>query len=350
MKQVNLAQTPNYGHEAKWKKAKRKINSIIVETIENTPFQFRLYRSYWHYKLTANKKTVNVSTEIRKTHYLTEKPNYGAGIGHQLANWNTGLFFAGYFNIQFAHSPFSTRKWDYFLGLGQGEVNAADLEKNRLFKIVRLPRFDSTNAAQVLLVKNIVASYNRSNILFRMESDQAYEKQWETYKILSQKFFSAEARQKDKIIFAPDSLNIAIHIRRRMKIESVETWKSRGLENKYYSNALSQLLATIKTTKKIDIYLFSQGPVEDFPEFSQFENMHYKMDMGPVESVLHMIYADVLISSKSSFSYKPALISKGIKICPVTFWHQYPPTPDFIMADNDGNFDNSQLAALTITR
>ena len=348
MKQTTLAQSPNYGSRTKWEKAKLKINSIIVRKVANTPFQFSIYRSYWHYKFTGKNNAAGIDNEIRKTHYLSEKPNLGAGIGHQLANWNAGLYYAGQFDVQFAHFPFSTQKWDSFLGFGEGEVKAPDLESNGQFKIVKLPGFDSTKNDHVLLVKNIVASYKQKNILFYLEADQYYEKQWETYKILSGKFFNAEARKNDKLGFAEGSLNIAIHIRRRMKVETLETWKSRGLENEYYVNVLRKVLATIKTDKKIDIYLFSQGPVEDFTEFSEFENMHYKMEMGPVESVLHMINAAILISSKSSFSYKPALISKGIKIVPETFWHGYPATSDFILADNDGNFDTKQLAALKI--
>jgi hypothetical protein len=51
---------------------------------------------------------------------------------------------------------------------------------------------------------------------------------------------------------------------------------------------------------------------------------------------LHMIYADLFITSKSSFSYKSALISNGIKVCPKEFWHGYPKAKDWILSENDG--------------
>jgi len=340
--QTNLVASPNYGKESKWKKARRKINSIIVGKIENTPLKFRWYRSYWHYKLSGSKPPADLAA-IKQTHYLSEKPNYGAGIGHQLANWNAGLYFAGYFNLKFAHYPFSTQKWENFLGFGEGETLATELEENSQYKIVKLPRFDSTNAEEIALVNNIVSSYKQKNILFYLESDQGYMRQFDTYQILSRKFFKAAARKNETTKFSKDSFNIAIHIRRRMKIETLPVWQERGLENTYFSNVLRQVLSLQKTGKKADIYLFSQGTEEEFPEFREFANMHYCMEMGPVESVLHMTEADLLISSKSSFSYKPALMSKGIKICPATFWHQYPNTPDFIQAGNDGNFDHQQL-------
>jgi len=340
---VNLVASPNYGKASKWEKAKRRINYTIVNKIAGTFLQFRWYKCYWHYKFSGSKNNAPASSEIRSTHFLCEKPNYGAGIGHQLANWNAGLYFADLFNLQFAHYPFSTEKWETFLGFGEGEVKAKDLERDRKFKIVHLPRFNSMNEKEVELIRNIIASYKRKNILFYLEADQGYKRQCDTADILSEKFFKATARKKDKLVFSKESFNIAVHIRRRMKIETEEVWKSRGLENSFFSNALKNVLDTIVTDKKIEVYLFSQGTVEEFPEFKQFENMHYCMDMGPVESVLHMINADLLISSKSSFSYKPALISKGIKICPETFWHAYPTTADFIMADNSGAFDKEKL-------
>jgi hypothetical protein len=48
--------------------------------------------------------------------------------------------------------------------------------------------------------------------------------------------------------------------------------------------------------------------------------------------------ADLLITSKSSFSYKPALLSKGLKVCPKDFWHGYPDTSDWILVDEKGSF------------
>jgi hypothetical protein len=333
---------PNYGKESKWTKMKRRLNSIIVGKIEKTPLKFRWYKSYWHLKLSGNKTVVKVA-DIKQVQYLSQKPNYGAGIGHQLANWNAGLYFADLFNLKFAHYSFSTAKWENFLGFGEGEANAAELEKNKAYKKVRLPRFDSTDKNEIALIRDIINSYEQKNILFKLEADQGYMRQFDTFKILSNKFFNARARSNDKLIFSKDSFNIAIHIRRRMKIETTEVWKERGLDNVFFSNVLTQVLQIIKPGKKINIDLFSQGTQDEFPEFASFDNMHYCMDMGPVDSVLHMIEADLLISSKSSFSYKPALISKGIKICPATFWHGYPDRPDFITADNNGNFDHQKL-------
>ena len=79
--------------------------------------------------------------------------------------------------------------------------------------------------------------------------------------------------------------------------------------------------------------------VEDYPEFNRYDNLEWCLDMGAQDSFLHFVYADVLITSKSSFSYKPALLNKGIKVCPKNFWHGYPNTEDWIMCNNEGKVE-----------
>ena len=340
--EYNFAPPPIYQQEGKWVRFKRKLNSVFVNLIAGTPLQYRLYLSYWHYKLNNDNKTKD---DVKKTHFIYLKPNYGAGIGHQLANWNAGLYFSGYYKLRFAHFPFSNDKWENFLGFGELEVLVSALNKKN-FKTVNLPKFDSENQHEIDLIGKIIDSYTRSNVLFSLAMDQGYMRQFETTPILSEKFFAAPARRQNKLLFKPDSYTIAIHIRRRMSIETEEIWKSRGLDNFYYVNILKEIIAVSPPDKNITFYLFSQGTVEDFPEFKNFPNLIYCMDMGPVESFLHMVYADILVSSKSSFSYKPALISKGIKICPQTFWHGYPATEDFILADDLGCFAISKLSNL----
>jgi hypothetical protein len=62
-----------------------------------------------------------------------------------------------------------------------------------------------------------------------------------------------------------------------------------------------------------------------------------------------MVNADLLITSKSSFSYKPALLSNGIKVCPKNFWHRYPDKLDFILVADDGILDNYPLGKRLLT-
>jgi hypothetical protein len=60
-----------------------------------------------------------------------------------------------------------------------------------------------------------------------------------------------------------------------------------------------------------------------------------------------MTCADLLITSKSSFSYSPALLSRGVKIVPRDFWHGYPDSKQWILADEAGNFDINALKVIS---
>ena len=110
----------------------------------------------------------------------------------------------------------------------------------------------------------------------------------------------------------------------------------RWQDSNYFTNLLDNVLAKLQTNKPIAIYLFSQGIKEDFSDFNRFDHLHFCLDMDAQNSFLHLVYADLLITSKSSFSYKPALLNKGIKVCPKDFWHGYPDKDDWILCENDG--------------
>ena len=118
----------------------------------------------------------------------------------------------------------------------------------------------------------------------------------------------------------------------------------RWLSNDYYEKVLVQVLENFKVDKPIAVWLFSTGKAEEFAEFAKYGEIHFCNDMDEYQSFAHLVFADMLITSKSSFSYKPALMNDGIKICPRNFWHGYPDTKDWILVENDGTFDVKLLA------
>ncbi|MDA3892749.1 MAG: hypothetical protein PF517_13895 [Salinivirgaceae bacterium] len=328
---------PNYGKRSFVDNAIAKVTGIITRKARGTKFQFWLYKSYWHSKIAQPTNNADLSNI-----YMSGRPNYGAGIGHQLANWNSGLYHSGIFKLKFAHYPFSSPKWEKLFGFGEGEPSVYDLTKNKGYKLVRLPWFEEFSKEDTEKAFNIIKSYSGKKVVFLLDTDQGYKKQFETRDILQAKFYKATARSNDNIVLNNEYFNIAVHIRPRMAIETDIVWEKRGLDNIYFSKVLDQVLA-LCSEKNVKIYLFSQGNKANFPEFDKYKNITYCLDMNPYDSVVNMVYADCIISSKSSFSYKPALISNGIKICPSSFWHRYPNTNDFILVDNDSIFDIEKL-------
>jgi hypothetical protein len=323
-------------------KIKFKLWGTIVRYSRNKRFYPCLYRSYWHYKLYSKGNSVNTSC------YYTARPNPGAGIGHQLANWIAGYRFAGQFGLQFAHLPFSSQRWENFLGFGEGEKKVNELKKEG-YKIRKLPLFNEYSQQEISLIRKIIQSYAGKKTVFLAEQDQFYHDQFGVMEDIKRKFNQAMAREKDKTVYNPAHFNIAVHVRRTVVIdgkiteENAEIQAKRWLSNDYYEKVLRQVVENIHISKSLDIYLFSTGKPDEFAEFSKYGNVHFCSDMNEYESFLHLIRADLLITSKSSFSYKPALMNESVKICPRNFWHGYPADKKWILAENDGTFDIEKL-------
>lgn len=328
----------NAGKENLIAKVKRKLRLSWVSKMRNTKLYPYCYRSYWHAIFGRNSKE-NVTKEAYSNLYFAARPNPGAGIGHQMANWIAGFWFSEQFGLKFAHIPFSNVEWEDFLGFYQDEKTMKEL-KNEGYLIKRIPKFDEANSDEVATIKRIIDSYKGKQVVFLAEQDQFYQEQFGVMERLQEKFYKAPARKNDKLIYDNSCFNIAIHVRRGDIVqkpgEDNPNLSMRYQSNDYFINALKTVLEYLKEQNNIHIYLFSQGVEEDFQDFRVFENIHFCLDMGAQDSFLHMVYADALITSKSSFSYKPALLNKGLKFCPANFWHGYPEQKDWILLDDNG--------------
>jgi hypothetical protein len=319
------------------KKVKFRLWSKIVTYTREKKVYPLLYRSYWNSLL--GKKTGN-----NPINYFSAVPHPGAGIGHQMANWISGYWWAKQFRIKFAHTPFSSEKWESFLGFGEEEERVATLIKKG-YKSRVLPLFNEEKAEDIGRIKKIVNSYAGQKVVFICEQNQFYENQYGVMNELQQKFYSAPSRLKNKLCYNEGIFNIAIHVRRGdiLKNPNNPNLQMRFIANDYFANVLKQVLEKLITTKSVNIYFFSQGKRENFPEFEAFKNLYWCLDMGAQDSFLHMVYADLLITSKSSFSYKPALLNQNIKVCPQNFWHGYPNSEDWIMVDEFGNVKINEI-------
>lgn len=325
-------------------KIKKRTWATIVSKTRKKSYYYKLYLSFWHQLINTPDQPIT-----KEINYFTAIPNSGAGIGHQLANWIAGYWFAGQLGLKFAHTPFSTEKWEKFLGFGEHEISAIELIKTQGYKKVRLPLFDEVNRKEIDLIKKIIASYQEKKIVFVAEQDQFYRDQIGVMEHIKQKFHTSSARQNDHLVYSKENFNIAIHVRRGDIVMGMETnanHKMRWQDTDYFVNVLTTVISQLKTEKPIAVYLFSQGDLNDFKDFEEFENIHLCVDMNAQDSFLHMVYADLLITSKSSFSYKPALLSNGIKVCPKDFWHGYPENRDWILIENNGSFSKDSSMKL----
>lgn len=330
-----------------FEKIQRRVRGDIVRFTRPHAIYPWLYASTWHAKFFPGGRHFEGSA------YFAAVPNPDAGIGHQMANWIAGYWFAQQFGLKFAHIPFSSPEWETLLGFGAGEVTVESLKADS-YRVVRLPLFDEGSQKEVAHTRSILASYTGRKVVFLCEQDQGYRDQCGVQAAIQEKFHHAPARATDRLRFSPDCFNIAIHVRRgdivAGQTNGNPNLQLRWLDADYFSKTLDQVLANLRPAKPIAIYLFSQGTRGDFPEFEKYQNLHWCLDWGPQESFVHLAFADLLATSKSSFSYKPALLSKGIKVCPRNFWHSYPEAPDWVLAEDDATISAPELRKLHTTQ
>lgn len=292
-----------------------------------------LYRSFWHYQF--NKKT---EYSANATLYLTGRPNPGAGIGHQMANWIAGYHYAKQFGVHFCHYPFSNSfsgkpnsNWEGFLNFGKGEIGIDEL-KSKGYRLVRLPKFDEDDIDQVNMVRNIILSYSKGRICFLLEQDQFWFAQFEEKYELRKKFMSNKDGKRTDL-FNENAINIAVHIRRGDIVAGDRTNPNltmRFQQTRYFYNILNEICKML-CGQEVRIVIFTQGEKSEYSEFLQIDpSIEIATDVDAQESFWHMTQADILVTSKSSFSYKPALLSDGVIICPSKFWHGYPKERNWI--------------------
>lgn len=314
-------------------KIKRKIRWYYLRFFQEKKRRLWMYRSYRHYLRQKGKDAAGIGND---SYYLTKEVHPGAGIGDQLASWITGYYYAGKLGVSYAYSRLYPDKWERFMGFSQGEVSAATLCKKEGFRRVRLPRFDENKPDEWDMIGHIMDSYQGKKVVFYLELHQVYTEQYGVMDDLRDKFNRTHPQEKESLQYQKGQFNIAVHIRRgdieRGQVTGESQLTKRWLDNDYYQAVLDRVLAAL-SDKDTAIYIFSQGKEEEFKEFAKYRNVHYCMDMPATDSFLHMVRADLLVTSKSSFSYKPALLSGGIRVCPAGFWHGYPGEDKWIVVD-----------------
>ena len=138
---------------------------------------------------------------------------------------------------------------------------------------------------------------------------------------------------------APDILTVAIHIRRGDVSRNRNSLRFIPFE--YYLNCLTNISKLLEN-KNYVITIYSEKSISDeiikYKDFlGKIKNLEYKIDGNVIETFVKLVNSDILISSKSSFSYSASLMkikNKGMVFYP-SFWHKYP--LKYICIDNPNN-------------
>ena len=317
-------------------KIRRKLRDKWHGFWDKTPFYKYIFASYWHGLLFGK---ISKDKADMSHFYITQRVYEGAGIGHQMTCWISGRYAALKTGMKYAHYPFANPEWEKVLGFYNNEKSIKQLKKEG-YRIVRLKTFKIDDIDRETW--RTIHSYSGKKVVFFVEGFN-YQRQCDMESVLKDKFFNSPSRKDDRLVYGNDNYNIAVHIRRG-DIVGKDGKVIAGLANRfqgldYFYNATKSAISDAKTDKDIHVFIFSQG---DKSEYVMFEDLnvakiHYCMDMNQYDSFVHLVNADALITSKSSFSYNPALISRGKKYGAPGFWHDYPDRDDWKKMDEAGN-------------
>src|SRR6266513_211126 len=280
-------------------------------------------------------------TPVQSLHdgcYIGAIPHYRAGIGHILAEWNTGLLWSIKLGIPFAHCPLRA-PWNDFLGL----TDFPDYEtvrQTRGIRCVKLPPIPETeNPAESPLITNIINHYGqKAPTLFHLYYGQNSFRHDETSDILREKYFARRQIDPMPSVRMEGLINVSVHVRRPTAEDSTDPRfndpNSEVHRSRYFASSFFvRLCQTIEKTlgrDQVMFNIFSLGLPSDFREFEVLRNRRIYLNTDVLETFHNLVIGDILIVSPSGFSFKAGMISRDLKIAPHPWWHYIPEDSSWI--------------------
>ena len=147
----------------------------------------------------------------------------------------------------------------------------------------------------------------------------------DTYKNIQHlfdKYLNSKSFLKYKNLFYSDKsspynkahTHVAVHVRRHNKednrIEGTNT------PDEYYINIINNIRLKYSNCK---FHIYSQGNISNFSSFIADDTVLH-LDEDVLDTFNGLVFADILVTSASSFSYVAAMLTNGL-VYYKTFWH-----------------------------
>lgn len=240
----------------------------------------------------------NYSLIDKKYTFITVKD----GFGSQYQKIIQTMIYCTHHNLKFVYRPIKEMEHNY-----ENDIKYIDnIEK--LMNIKNNIENDTNNKAEEIDYGSVVMKWFEGNIDNACNSK--YFKQIKSY------FW----QNKDKNIFKNDKINVAVHIRRKNQHDVLlghnDSVGGRATTNDYFLNIIEHIR---KKDKNIQFHIYSQGKIENFEIYKNKDTkLHINEDIS--KTFIELVAADILVTSRSSFSYVAALLSDG-EVYYNKFWH-----------------------------
>ena len=246
--------------------------------------------------------------------YLSTKYlGFGDGVGSQIQRRISIWTYCKLNDIQYVHTPLFElehnyekdnkfeNNWETFFNLGCGELK-------------------DVNTSEINYVEHMHDYFDKEN------SPNLYDKVRDEFR---KKYFMTE---KPKLMYDDNFINVAVHVRRGDIVGRKHRFKKRGTSDEYFISLMEKLNQET-TIKPYKFYVFSQNKTakrgfrmkkkgDIFEKYRNLDlNIELMIDGCPFFDFHHLISADVLITSKSSFPYVAGLFSTN-RVIYNKFWHK----------------------------
>lgn len=279
------------------------------------------------YKISYFKKQKQTNNEF----YVEAQVNQFVGLGHMLGNILSSYAVAKRFNLKgiYISPEIENLLQEKFNTKLPTEIDGLIILRNKKIRKITIPRINLSTENGINLFKDLTSRITNSQCVIKLEKDQFVKELFlskEYLKTLFQKHISEHHQS-----YINGQYKIGIHIRLG-DITQKTKFKKRVLNKNYYNKIIKILLRLESVLKpdRAEFIIFTDDPHNlNLPKF----NYEIDQSTNAKEAFIKMSYCDILVCSRSSFSYKSALINKNVIIYPNDFWHSYPKDSRYISVD-----------------
>jgi hypothetical protein len=261
------------------------------------------------------------------------------GAGSQALARMSAICIAKTYGLTYVHTPFRLMEhnegppdqwaatWERIFNLGDGEISIDDC---------RLPRVeidDFMADRRLWSAPCLLSAGHFSRIVDRMPD--AYHS---VIPRLREKYYLAATRRPRSNV-----IDVCAHLRRGYDVntENPET-AYRYVANGTMAKCITMTQSVLKELGLASrVRLFSQGDERQFASLRDI-GCELCLDTPAVPTFREFVEADVLITTRSSFSYTAAILNDGVKLYERS---SRSPMSDWIVRDSDGGFDRDHLRA-----
>lgn len=234
---------------------------------------------------------------------IVTNPERSDGFGAQFQTIIASVIYAELTNKKFAYTPFKAMEHNY--------QNDSDFIAKKEWLINFIDNFEVNNGQAAKPEVNLIHFFEAN--LAQCINSAAFQKIKAIFR----------ANKNINNYFNDKNLNIAIHMRRPnphdSRLDGADT------PDVIFLNIINYLRTAYAPQNPL-FHIHSQGELESFRAFNAADIVLH-LNESIEKSFTQMVLADVLVTSRSSFSYAAGIISEGT-VYYIPFWHA--PLPQWI--------------------